>query len=256
MILTFILLANVGQRHTVLQKESLEMLFEEDARLEVDLRRKTHDVEPNKEVSLSAPVVGRMQRAIFYYADFVGTLVGIAILTTVICVWVAIGPALQYSSNWWLLIGTYAGLIGMVDGFVLRNMQRSLRTYSETEMASVHRQDLLLLDTAGLSTGATQLDGKPPVTLRISQLIDRVTSHEGAVAFSVAALLGLVAGSTAMHWSLTGQLLSNVPPSIIESWLMLTLITGHNMIEENKRKELQRLYTTRLRLREWLHNRS
>lgn len=247
MILTFILLANVGQRHAVHQKRSLDQLFTADSGLESCLRALTHDTQPNPEVVLSAPQVNKAQRAIFYYADFVGTLVGIAILTTVICVWVAVGPAMHYSSNWWLLIGTYAGLIGMFDGFVLRNMQARLRAYGDDKLKAVHNQDLQMLGIADLADPSAQLE-KPCLTTRISQVIDRVTSHEAAVGLSLLTLVGLLAGSTAMHWSLTGQLLSNVPPSIIESWLMLTLITGHNLIEERKRNELQLLYNRRVRL--------
>lgn len=33
--------------------------------------------------------------------------------------WICIGPLLPFSSSRWLLIGTYAGLVGMNDGFVL-----------------------------------------------------------------------------------------------------------------------------------------
>ena len=51
-----------------------------------------------------------------------------------------------------------------------------------------------------------------------------------------------------MHWSLTGHLLSNVPPSIVESWLMLTLITVHNLVEDEKRVELQALHSRRVAL--------
>lgn len=258
MIVLFILLANIGQRHAVHTKQSLSQLFKADATLELQLRALTHDIEPNPEVTLPAPKVGKAQRAIFYYADFVGTLMGIGILTAVICIWTALGPVLQYSSSWWLLIGTYAGLIGMFDGFVLRNMQGRLRSYTEHELIALHEQDRLMLETAGcaaLSPTDSIMDGEnatektkrisQALTARISHFIDRMTSHEAAVGLSLLTLIGLVAGSTAMHWSLTGQLISNVPPSIIESWLMLTLITGHNLIEEGQREELKTLYARR-----------
>lgn len=42
------------------------------------------------------------------------------------------------NDNWWLLIGTYAGLIGMNDGFVLRNVQHRLNNVFLNEL------DLLL----------------------------------------------------------------------------------------------------------------
>jgi low-affinity ferrous iron transport protein len=50
---------------------------------------------------------------------------------------VAIGPALSFDSNWWLLIGTYAGLIGMNDGFVLRNVHNVLHGYEDAQFVQV-----------------------------------------------------------------------------------------------------------------------
>jgi low-affinity ferrous iron transport protein len=41
--------------------------------------------------------------------------------------------------------------------------------------------------------------------------------------------ISCLVASSAMHWSLTGQLISNVPPSIIETFFMLILITGTTM---------------------------
>lgn len=257
MVVSFALLANIGQRQAVQTRDKFDVLFKSDATLELYLRSLTHDVEPNVEVILEAPQFGKAQRAIFYYADFVGTLVGICILITVICIWVAIGPALDYSSNWWLLIGTYAGLVGMFDGFVLRNMQARLRLYGLHELEAVHIHDRVICDTIGIpyspAIGATDFHQSghsvlSRTSLRISLLIDRITSHELAVGASLATVIGLLIGSTAMHWTLTGQLLSNVPPSIIESWLMLTLIMGHNMREQGKALELQTLHDRRHKL--------
>lgn len=66
------------------------------------LRAVTHDATPNEVVTVPGPKMGRMQRAIFYYADFVGTLTGVGVLIAVIVAWLVIGPALQFNANWWL----------------------------------------------------------------------------------------------------------------------------------------------------------
>ncbi|KAL6240898.1 hypothetical protein RBB50_012157 [Rhinocladiella similis] len=248
MVFTFIFIANIGERHRVYTKKCLDSLFQADSSLEFRLRSLTHDVQSNIEVVIPAPKVGKIQRAIFYYTDFVGTLVGIAILLTVFVAWVAAGPALKFSSNWWLFIGTYAGLVGMFDGFVLRNMQSRLRSYTDTAMQVVDRRDRLLFETIGLPFPIPGPEEKISVTRRVSQTLDRITSHQFAVVAGFLTVVGLIAGASAMKWSLTGQLLCNVPPSIIESFLMIVLVTGHNSIEEKKRSELLILYERRLRL--------
>jgi low-affinity ferrous iron transport protein len=51
-----------------------------------------------------------------------------------------------------------------------------------------------------------------------------------------------------MKWTTTGQLLCNIPTSIIESFFMIILITGHNYTDEERRNELRNLYHRRLEL--------
>lgn len=252
MVFTFIFIANIGQRHVVYTKKCLDAFFLADSSLELQLRSLTNDVQINTEVVIPAPKVGKIQRAIFYYADFVGTLVGIAILITVMVAWLAVGPAVKFSSNWWLFIGTYAGLVGMFDGFVLRNMQSQLRSYTNKAMRVVDQRDGLLFEIIGLSLPVTDSEEKMSLTRRVSQTLDRITSHQFAVVAGLLTVIGLIVGSTVMGWSLTGQLLCNVPPSIIESFLMIVLITGHNSIEEKKRTELLVLYERRMRLLDYV----
>lgn len=87
----------------------------------------------------------RIQPGINYYADLVGTLLGIAILFLVLIVWVVIGPALSFDSNWRLLIGTYAGLIGMNDGFVLRNVYNQIGRYENAQFDQQNFEDMDML---------------------------------------------------------------------------------------------------------------
>jgi predicted nucleotidyltransferase len=55
-----------------------------------------------------------------------------------------------------------------------------------------------------------------------------------------------------MGWSVTGQLLCNVPPSIIESFFTMILITGHNIGDAKRRVDLFNLYLRRLKLISYL----
>lgn len=248
MVLYFAFLANIRERHSHYGKNCLDALFEVDCSLEAHLRALTNDKESNPEVVLSAPKVNKLQRAIFYYADFVGTLVGIAILFTVMIAWLATGPVFHFSSNWWLFIGTYAGLVGMHDGFVLRNMQTRLTSYVEKEMDVLQQADRIIFERTGLTFPESRADRRLTLSERVSVVVDKVSAHELTVLLGLLTIIGLLVGASAMQWTLTGQLLCNVPPSIIESFLMMILVTGHNLVDDQKRLELQTLYERRLKL--------
>ncbi|KAL5357963.1 Low affinity iron permease [Aspergillus floccosus] len=248
MVFVFSFLANLHERHSSYMKQFLDALFRTDSMLELKLRELTQDKLENQPVIVPPPKVNCVQRAIFYYADFVGTLVGIAILLTVIVAWVAIGPVLHFSANWWLLIGTYAGLVGMHDAFVLRNMQAALGSYVDAEQQKNTKEDERLFRLAGLEMPSATGEQHNSLTARVSRVMCQISAHELTVVAGFLVIVGLIIGASAMRWSLTGQLLCNVPPSIIESFLMLILITGHNAEESQKIKELRSMYERRMRL--------
>ncbi|KAK3944997.1 Low-affinity iron/zinc ion transport protein fet4 [Diplogelasinospora grovesii] len=251
MLLIFAFLANIQERHGAHIDKCLDALFQVDSAIEVKLRTVTGDTIPNPMVTIPAPKVGRIQRAIFYYADVVGTLVGIALLITVMTVWLAIGPVMSFNSNWWLLIGTYAGLIGMNDGFVLDNVQSRLHSYVDDAFAQVHFDDLGLFDDIGAPEQAEEQDRRLTISQRLSMRMGAVCSHPATVIVGVLSIVGLIIGASAMKWTTTGQLLCNIPPSIIESFFMIILITGHNLSDHKRRDDLQNMYLRRLKLLSW-----
>ncbi|KXJ87135.1 hypothetical protein Micbo1qcDRAFT_167850, partial [Microdochium bolleyi] len=150
LLLVFVVLANIRDRDASRTAQTFVALARTDVALESRLRDITGDALRNPVVTIPAPVVSRGQRAIFYYADLVGTLTGIVIMLLATAAWLASGPALGFSSNWWLLIGTYAGLMGMHDGFVLENMQTRLQSYVDRAAAEVHEGDEALLRDLGM----------------------------------------------------------------------------------------------------------
>lgn len=252
MLLIFAFLANIQERHGAHIDKCLDTLFRVDSAIEINLRTITRDTIPNPIVTIPAPKVGRIQRAIFYYADVVGTLVGIAILITVIIVWLAIGPVMSFNSNWWLLIGTYAGLIGMNDGFVLDNVQSRLHSYVDDAFKHVHLDDLSLFDDIQAPEQGEAQDLRLTISQRLSMKTGAVCSHPAAVVLGVLCIVGLIIGASAMKWTTTGQLLCNIPPSIIESFLMMVLITGHNLFNHKRREDLQTMYLRRLKVLSWV----
>ncbi|KAE8155052.1 Low affinity iron permease-domain-containing protein [Aspergillus avenaceus] len=242
MVFLFAFLANIRERHAAYTRSCLDAIFHVDSALERKLRLLTGDTLANSAVTIPAPKVNKIQRAIFYYADLVGTLVGITILLAVLVIWVGIGPLLHFQSNWWLLIGTYAGLVGMNDSFVLRNLQARLGSYVDAEFTQIGTSDAKLFPDAP----PTQEIVAP--NSRASDVMNRICAHEFTVVVGVVTILGLLAGASALRWTLTGQLLCNVPPSVIESFLMLVLVTGHNSADDRKRVDLRNTYARRLSL--------
>ncbi|KAH6604507.1 low affinity iron transporter [Trichoderma cornu-damae] len=248
MVLIFAFLANIRERHDAYVQKCLNSIFEVDSEVELRLRVLTGDAEENPTVVIPAPRINVIQRAIFYYADVVGTLVGIALLIVVMAVWVGIGPAMSWDANWWLLIGTYAGLVGLIDGFVIRNVQQRLHQYEEIALESAKLEDIALSDEICLPAPEKTLINYNSVNLLLSNKMGIICAHEITVIIGIVVVLGLITGASAMRWNLTGQLLCNIPPSIIESFFMMILITGHNLSEAGWRADLHNMYMWRLRL--------
>ncbi|GJN81981.1 low-affinity Fe(2+) transport protein [Purpureocillium lilacinum] len=253
MVLIFAFLANIRERHNAYITQCLQCIFEVDSAIEFKLRAMTGDSSPNEVVVVPAPKMSRIQRAIFYYADLVGTLTGIAILIIVMAVWIAIGPAMHFNANWWLLIGTYAGLVGLNDGFVLRNVQKKFDDYEVSAFHEVDLADKAIFEDIGQPDPAVDYVPKETLTYRLSMRMGKVCAHEVTVIMGVVLIVGLLAGASAMKWTTTGQLLCNIPPSIIESFFMMILITGHNLSERKRREDYKNLYQRRLDLHAYVN---
>ncbi|KAH7084858.1 Low affinity iron permease-domain-containing protein, partial [Paraphoma chrysanthemicola] len=252
MVLLFAFLANVRERHNRYSINCLKAIWKADSALELRLRRLTGDVMENCAIVMPQRKRGKVQRAIDYYADLVGTLAGVVVLIIIFLVWAACGPALHFNSNWWLLIGTYAGLVGLNDGFVLKNVSQNLGQYEDEQFAQVSHEESEILDAIG--AGVLEDEDHPGHSLshRISLTMGYFCSHRWTVVLGVILVFGLIIGATAMRWSETGQLLCNIPPSIIESFFTLILITGHNVGEARRRVDLLQIYKRRLTMISYL----
>lgn len=248
MVLVFAFLACLRECYADYTNTCLDAIFRLDSTLEKELRRLSEDDLPNQMEVILPPKENFLQVVIFYYADIIGTLVGMIFLVLVIIAWAAVGPVFHFNSNWWLLIGTYAGLVGLFDSFVLRNIQGKVHQYINSQIRIVEKGDLGLfagLSMAIPSTGSTK---RPSLSQRVSRWMDAVSSHLFMVIAGFFLTIGCLVASSAMKWSLTGQLISNVPPSIIETFFMLILITGQNDAEASAHIDLTNIYYRRQRL--------
>lgn len=248
MVLYFSFLANIRERHSEYSRVCVDLIYQADSTLEYKLRALTGDKTPNQPTIIPGLKVGKIQRAIDYYADLVGTLSGIAILMMVLIVWIAVGPLMSFSDNWWLLIGTYTGLIGMNDGFVLRNIHHVLRVHEDIQFEEVDMEDSDAFAIINVPQPKGDQLSKHSLSIRLSLAVGKICSSEYMVIAGTATMIGLIIISSSMNWSLTGQLISNVPPSIIETFFMMILITGHNDFETKRRVDLHNIYVRRLKL--------
>ncbi|KIW36998.1 uncharacterized protein PV06_10896 [Exophiala oligosperma] len=254
MMICFAMIACIRELNRARTNAHLLHISQLDEALEFQLRQMTGDTDPNAEITIYPCKVNRLHRAISYYADLVGTLVGIVLLMTIVVVWVAIGPSLHFSSSWWLIIGTYAGLIGMHDGFVLHNLQSQLNQHRELAMAEAWPDDVDNLAVIGLTAVRSRAATNTKVSIArwLSCRLSYICAHEYAVILGIILIVGLVVAATALKWSVTGQLLCNIPPSIIETFIMMALITSQSLDEATQREHFEQLEIARETLKQWV----
>ncbi|UKZ76879.1 hypothetical protein TrVFT333_004594 [Trichoderma virens FT-333] len=214
MIAIFTFLANIRERHDEYVEKCMNSIFEVDSEIELKLRILTNDTETNSTVVIPAPHFGILQRVIFYYADVVGTLVGIALLIIVLIIWVCIGPAMHWNNNWWLFIGTYAGLIGLIDGFVLRNVQQRLHRYEQLALEEAKLEDTSVSDDISLPLPEKKKVCCNSINYLVSEKMGVVCAHEITVVLGIMLVIGLIIGASIMKWTTTGQLLCNIPQAL------------------------------------------
>lgn len=248
MVFIFSFLAILRERHSDYVRACIDAIYRIDSTLELKLRVITNDRNDNLPVAISALRMNRLQRIITYYADVVGALTGVALLIIVFVAWLAIGPVLKFNTNWWLSIGTYAGLIGLIDGFVLRNVQTKLQDHEKPQYVQIDLEDRGFFAQLQLPVPPTEPLDERRISYRVSQKMGTICGHEVMVMAGLLLVCAFLIGAGMMRWNETGQLLCNIPPSVIESFFMIILITGHNSIEAQRRVDLKNIFERRLKL--------
>lgn len=183
-----------------------------------------------------------------WYADIIGTGIGVLIGVAVFATWIGIGSPMKWDDNWWLIIGTYTGLIGFLDGFVLREVYFRIVQHEEKNYSDVAKEDLELFQELGIEC-PEEFSGKAPeiniIGYRTSQYINRICSTPWSVLVSVIIIIGLICIASGLRWSTTGQLIANTPTMIIEEFFLLVLLQAHNWADRQRRVEVTALYARR-----------
>jgi low-affinity ferrous iron transport protein len=226
---TSMFLQNVRRRHADRLEQTLDSISVVDSEFERRLREMTGDTEPNPIFSFTGPVTNKVEHIIDSYAHLVGSGVGVIISTTVASVWIAIGHTMQWSSNWWLIIGTYTGLVGYVDGFVLRNVYFRETNFINCYIGELYEADIEICEIVGAQPAETSSSSKASLSYIVSNAIGVICSLSQVVVGSVITVIILLSVATGMWWSETGQLICNTPTMILEGFFLLVLFQAHNM---------------------------
>jgi low-affinity ferrous iron transport protein len=255
---TSMFLQNVRRRHSKILSRTLSSVRSLDLTLELKLREITCDTAPNPKIVIAPPETTRTERFIDIYAYIVGSGVGVALTTIVVITWLGLGHVLNWNSNWWLIIGTYTGLVGFVDGFVLRNVY-----FRQSAILEGHLQDLVAADREvfafldlpfAAGDGDEEKEGvvKKSLGLKISEGMIYICAMPSAVIGSLGVVLSLIAIATGLRWSETGQLLCNTPTMIVEGFLLLVLFQAHNLGNIKRRVQVGSALDRRERVGEFL----
>lgn len=247
LLVSSMFLQNIRARHDKFISKFIVKIFAADREIEERLRTDAGDFESgNPTISVISGKRTRSQKVIDFYADVVGTGIGVVIAIGAIVAWLSVGKVMNWDDNWWLIIGTYTGLVGFLDGFVIREVYYRIVRDEERNYEIVAQEDLELFDALGINC-PEEFNGKPPngqrktLDFKISTWINRMCSSQWSVAFSIVVIIALIAAASALHWTTTGQLLANTPTMIIEAFFMIVLIQAHNWADCQRRVELTAL---------------
>lgn len=241
-------LQNIRNQHEENLEKTVKSIDLLDKEIEMQLRRMTGDMTPNPTISSEPPTLSKWVKALDIYAFIIGGSIGLFISAVVFGLWLSVGDALEFDDNWWLIIGTYTGLIGFVDGFILNNVDAR-----EAQMADKHFKKLLAQDSKvfaliGIEVPFAAENPKMSLNKRMSNAIGRAVESTFASYFSFFSVISLLIIASAMQWTETGQLLCNTPTMIVEGFLLITLLNAHNTSEVKRRSVYEGILNRRLYL--------
>ncbi|QPG77175.1 hypothetical protein FOA43_004581 [Brettanomyces nanus] len=245
LLITSILLENVRDRNDGYIREQMQKLCTLDCKIEGMARYATGDLEDNEIVEI--PPVKRLgiKKIISAYAQIIGTGIGLVISCFVFAIWLGFGSRMNWDSNWWLIIGTFTGLVGFVDGFTLREIYYSITNYEEKRFGELLDDSQELLDVAGIEYRLRNYVVDRTFIYRFSEYVNYLCSNQWSVVIAVVAVMILLFIASALHWSITGQLICNTPTMIIEGFCLLILIQAHNWADFRRRFIVKQLAVSR-----------
>ncbi|QOU23139.1 hypothetical protein BRETT_003330 [Brettanomyces bruxellensis] len=245
LLISSVVLQNVRARNNKFVRNELNKVSLLDSKIEGTSRYLTGNMEPNKEVEVLPCKRKGFEKVISFYAAIIGSGIGLAISVLVFIVWLAIGHLMQWDSNWWLIIGTYTGLVGYIDGFTLRETFRAITAYDEAKFDELLDDSQELLTILGIDYQLQRPSTKFNIQQRISVYVSNACSSKYSVMASVFTVVALLVIASGLKWSVTGQLICNSPTMIIEGFCLLILIQAHVWADYQRRFTVRQLAISR-----------
>lgn len=259
LLICTVFLQNIRSRHDKFLSRFLVDIFDMDEKIERRLRCHFNDFEtPNPVITIHSRKRGLGEKFIDWYADIIGTGVGVFITTVVFAVWLGTGHIMKWDDTWWLIIGTYTGLIGFFDGFVLRQVYFRVVHQEEGNYAALAQEDYELFQMIGIECTSElfgEVEEEKSIQYKISAFINRVCSSQVSVFLSIGIIIALLSIATGLRWSITGQLIANSPTMIIETFFLIVLIQAHNWADQKRRAETSALFARRCLLLSYVESR-
>lgn len=244
-MVTSILLGNVRLRSDRFVCAQIEQINVLDCKLESLGRNLTNDIIENELVEVPPCERRGFKKVISFYADIIGNGVGMLFSIAVFAAWIGIGHVMEWNSNWWLIIGTYTGLMGYIDGFVLREVYQSITEYEEKKFAELVADSQALLDISGINYQLKKPVLNQTLGYKISHFNNMVCSNQWSVIASIITVIALICIASGLKWSVTGQLICNTPTMIIEGFCLMILIQAHGWADYKRRFVVKQLAISR-----------
>lgn len=250
LLITSVFLENLRLRNNNTLQDDFAKFVKLDTSLELKFRQATGYTGENQCVIVRPMERKGFQKIISFYAGAIGNGLGLAVSCCVFAAWIGIGGVLNWNDNWWLIIGTYTGLMGFIDSIVLREVYYSLTEYEDSMFETVIQGSQELLDIVGYNYEVKCQDtevatGISNLGLSLSRKVNYYCSTKYTVMAAVTTVVGLVIMGCAMKWSEMAQLIANTPTMIIEGFFLLILIQAHDFANAKKAKMVRRLTKSR-----------
>ncbi|KAI1339292.1 Low affinity iron permease-domain-containing protein [Xylariaceae sp. FL0016] len=232
---TTVFLQNIRKQHERHLDKVIQAIETVDRDVEMKLRQMTGDTEMNQTVHSTPAQLNRWTTGIDMWAYIMGGNIGVLLSVIVFSVWIAVGSPLGFSDNWFLIIGTYTGLMGFIDGFTMKNVDHRESALAERHFQRLEDQDHNVFRLLDVEMPVSQQKTKQSLNLRISNAFGHYCGTTAASYGAFATVVTLIVIASAMQWTETGQLLCNTPTMIIEGLLLITLLQAHNTEDDRKR---------------------
>ncbi|TID29621.1 hypothetical protein CANINC_001740 [Pichia inconspicua] len=246
LLFTSVFLEHVRASSNDFIMEQIKAFNRLDYDLEALARQITSDTQENELITVKRCPRDKIQSWISVYANIIGNGLGLIISTCVFIAWFCIGHPMHWNDNWWLVIGTYTGLVGFIDGFVLREVFFSLTSYEHQQFYDLFEESQGVIDQCGIPYEMKRYKPKVTFDTKISLWINDLCSNKWSVVASVVVVIGLIIMACAMVWSETAQLICNTPTMIIEGFFLLILIQAHNWADAERSNMVGELVTSRM----------